>query len=93
MCSQKNCKALAPPPGSGLPGWRVPGEPETRLPSGADSGFHFSVPEHARAADRTTVTDSGDRASPNPLRLPEDSSAAEAGGLEGRQKAGVSSVL
>ena len=31
MCSQKNCEALAPPCNGELPGWRVPGEPETCL--------------------------------------------------------------
>ena len=61
-----------------LPGRRVPGEPEACLPSGTDSGFHLSVPEHPGAEDRTSVADSGDRPSPNPLRLPEDSGAAEA---------------
>jgi putative transposase len=74
----KNCKALAPSRTGRLSARRVPGELEARLPSGADSGFHLSVPEHPGAENGAAVAESGDRPSPNPLRLPEDSGAAEA---------------
>ena len=74
----KNCKALGAPRTGEPSARRVSGELEACLPSGAPSGFHLSVPEHPGAEDSTSAADSGDRSSPNPLRLPEDSGAAEA---------------
>jgi hypothetical protein len=56
------------------------------------SFFHLSKPEHPRDEDRTSAADSGESASPNPLRLPEDLDAVKAGELERRQEAGVSAV-
>jgi hypothetical protein len=48
------------------------------------SGFHVSIPEHPGAEDGTSAADSGESASPNPQRLPENLGAAEAGELERR---------
>ena len=74
----KNCKALAAPPRGELPGRRVPGEPETCLRSGTDSGFHLSVPELPGAEDSTSAADSGDCPGPRSLRVSQDSGAADA---------------
>src|SRR5256714_10998469 len=92
MCSQKNSKALAPPPRGALLVRRVSSESATSLPHRRDCGIDSSIPKQARTENRSAVPDSRDRPGPSRLRLSEDPGAAEARGLECRQEAGVSAV-
>jgi len=80
---QKNCEALAAPPGCELSARRVPGEPGARLPCGTNSGLHLSVPAHPRASDVTAAVHTENRPSPSALQLPEHPGAAEARGMAG----------
>src|SRR5215470_10639287 len=90
MCWQKNCDALAAPPGGELLARHLSGERAACVPGGADGGLDLPLREQAGAEDGTTVADSRDRANSGSLRLPKNPGAAESGRLEGGKEAGVS---
>src|SRR5215475_11817775 len=92
MCYQKNSEALAPPARGALPVQRVPGEPAASLPYCAGRGIDASLSQQARAKDSSSAANSRDCPGSRGLWVSQDSGAAEARGLEHREKGGVSAV-
>src|SRR5258707_3391797 len=92
MCSQKNSKALVPPPSGALPVRRVSSESATCVSHRASRRVDSSIPKQTRAEDRSSAADSRNRPGPNRLWVSQDPGTAEARGLAGGQEAGVSAV-
>jgi hypothetical protein len=92
MCSQKNSKALVPPPSGALPVRRVSSESATCVSHRASCGVDSSIPKQTPAENCSSAADSRDRPGPNRLWVSQDPGTAEARGLAGGQEAGVSAV-
>jgi putative transposase len=89
----KNCKALAAPPEHHLPARALSGKRATGLPSLPARPRDLPVSELLESEDGTAVAYAGDCQGTGSLRVSQDPSVAEPGGLERQSLLGVSTVL
>ena len=85
----KNSKALAHAFGGAVPVRGICSESAAGVSYGAGLQVDGSISEQARTENRSSAADSRDRPGANQLWVWQDPGAAEARGLEGRQKAGL----